>query len=110
MPLACLQLHPDRLTSPSAEAAILALFKKHIPGAQLLPGNDGGRFINVLFEIDSPAHAIELFVPFLDHRTLGQQITSSTILTTEGDQSWDDYFLLHHFDPTEELDEIDEEH
>lgn len=109
MPLACLQFHPDRLATPAAEGPVLALFKKHIPGAEFQSGNNDGRYINILFEIDSPAHAVALVLPFLEHSTLGPQITSSTILTTEGDAGWDDFFLLHHFDPTEELDEVDDE-
>lgn len=109
MPIACLQFQPDRLSTSSAEAAVVAMFKKHIPGAQFFPGNDEGRFINILFDVDSAEHAVAVIMPFLEHVTLGSQVASSTILTMEGEQGWDDYLLLHHFDPTVELDEVDDD-
>ena len=85
------------------------MFRKYIPGAAFHPGDDDGRYVNILFDVDSPAHAVAVVMPFLEHVTLGEQVTASTILTIEGEQGWDDYLLLHHFDPTIELDEVDED-
>lgn len=40
----------------------------------------------------------------LHHRRLGSALRESTIVTCEGSRGWDNYRLLHHFDPAQAVD------
>ena len=42
----------------------------------------------------------------LGHRVLGGRIRRSTIITCQGTRGWDNYRLLHHFDPEQRLDRL----
>ena len=42
----------------------------------------------------------------LRHRVLGARIRGSTIVTCQGTRGWDNYRLLHHFDPEQRLDRL----
>jgi len=38
--------------------------------------------------------------------TLGELVARSSIATCEGSRGWDDYLLLHHYDPKEHRDQL----
>src|SRR5829696_406131 len=42
----------------------------------------------------------------LQHRVLGARLRGSTIVTCQGTRGWDNYRLLHHFDPGQKLDPL----
>ena len=70
-------------------------------------GNDRGPYINYFFETRSPVktwNAVSMSA--LKHRGIGAQLRRSTIITCEGTRGWDNYLLLHHFNPKVELDRM----
>ena len=68
-------------------------------------GDDGGRFINVCFSTGSLAPLWrELQRSFLRGGVEHGACSKATIVTCEGSSGWDDYLLLHHFDPSQTVD------
>ena len=64
-------------------------------------------YLNFLFLSRSAARtwrAIQRIA--LRHRILGARISRSTIVTCQGTRGWDNYRLLHHFDPNQKLDKL----
>jgi hypothetical protein len=64
-------------------------------------------YFNFLFE--SPAVAKTwraVHSVALGHRTFGPALRRSTIVVCQGSRGWDNYRLLHHFDPKETLDSL----
>ncbi|TWU19186.1 hypothetical protein [Allorhodopirellula heiligendammensis] len=69
-------------------------------------GDDDGRYINIHIHSNSPAETWARIADlFLGTDFLSTEIRISSIVTVTGDAGWDDYLLLHHFDPSEELDQ-----
>jgi len=70
-------------------------------------GNDRGPYVNFHFigQNRSLTH-IWLLVRrrALNHRSLGALLRRGSIVTCEGSRGWDNYRLLHHFDPKVPLD------
>ncbi len=69
-------------------------------------GEDDGPYINVRFEAPDPIAAWAALRTTYKRPDVGREMASSTIATCEGEQGWDDYLLLHHFDPRVQLDEL----
>lgn len=103
------QLQPDLI--PGVDIAILRDVLAGLASSPLvenfesLEGKDQGRYIN--FNYQSPDHAA------LWHALSGilhgssksaSLLRAATIVACEGSHGWDDYLLLHHFNPTEPLD------
>lgn len=64
-------------------------------------------FVNFLFESTAVARtwrAVRALA--LGHRTFGRALRRSTIVVCQGSRGWDNYRLLHHFDPKETLDSL----
>ena len=64
-------------------------------------------YLNFLFAsvtVKRTWRAVQLIA--LNHRTLGRGIRRSTIITCQGTRGWDNYRLLHHFDPNQPLDKL----
>lgn len=69
-------------------------------------GEEDGGYINVTFAApDHVAGWMQLRALYDDSKA-GRQLAVSTIVVCEGERSWDDYLLLHHFDPGEKLDDV----
>ena len=66
-------------------------------------GDDGGPFINVNIDTDDIA---ALWAFMSSTLTSNPSLASATIVCCEGDNGWDDYLLLHHFDGNETLDAL----
>jgi len=68
---------------------------------------DGVRYINITF---TSSDIMQLWKTiqkqFLTETSAGIMFKSGSIIVCEGDFGWDDYLLLHHFDPLEKLDEL----
>src|SRR5688572_18089981 len=103
------QLHPDLI--PGMDIAtlrgVLAGLASNslVENFESLEGNDQGRYIN--FNYQSPDHAaLWHALSGILHGTneLASLLRASTILACEGSHGWDDYLLLHHFNPSEPLD------
>lgn len=72
-------------------------------------GNDNGPFVNITVRCTNPAALWGVVSNFLNGDTeLSEQIRSCSIVICQGDQEWDDYFLLHHFNTSLPLDEFSE--
>lgn len=96
---------PPRRVASMAE---LAASVSSVRAFSFRDGNDRGSYVNYLFETRSIAkswHAISMSV--LKHRRIGARLRRrSTIITSEGSRSWDNYLLLHHFNSKIELDHL----
>jgi hypothetical protein len=69
-------------------------------------GEDGGPYVNFSFWCDDVATLWRYIRAVLDAKTeFGRVLKSASMVMCEGDRGWDDYLLLHHFDPVVELDE-----
>ena len=59
--------------------------------------------MNWSFEVEKPP---PFWKAILESGALAR-ISRGAIITCQGKRGWDDYLLLHHFDPAEELDTLD---
>lgn len=82
---------------------VIEVLNKKMIVPEIQEGDDNGIYINVNFKTQNPIFT------WLDCRTelfncIG--FKESSIVTCEGECGWDDYLLLHHFDPKEKLNNI----
>ena len=85
--------------------ALCEIASKHSPdtAVEVEHGDDDGPYINVnIYDVDIPA----LWSAIGDAIQADPALASATIVCCEGDNGWDDYLLLHHFDKTESLDAL----
>ena len=66
-------------------------------------GEDRVRYVNINFELEDLARLWQALKPEIEGR---RSLSHSTSVVCEGNNSWDDYLLLHHYDSTLVLDEI----
>ena len=70
---------------------------------------DRGRadsWINFVFPASSIDRAWTVVQVVFGNRRWGAALRRSTIVTCQGSRGWDDYKLLHHFDPAQTLDRL----
>jgi hypothetical protein len=96
------QVQPARYTGPDLSEAVATLSQREI-GARITEGKDGGSYVNVDFEV---ADLSALWESIRKDLRAVPALAAATIVVCEGDQGWDDYLLLHHFDPAEPLDSL----
>jgi len=106
------QFQPQR--SPRLSTArVLALFAKSVAAEPIVrsfevqQGQDKGPYVNLHFATQNRSLAdvwalIKRRV--LADRAVGPALRRSCIVTCEGSRGWDNYLLLHHFDPKVSLD------
>jgi hypothetical protein len=100
-----IQLQPDRaarLDLSRARGIIEALAQDHaiVAGFDAQEGEDEGRYLNFTFLAKDPATLWQrIRANVLAEAVIGHEIASSSIIVCEGDHGWDDYLLLHHYDP-----------
>ena len=64
-------------------------------------------YINFLFTSTTPTQTWQAIQRLaLGHRRWGWRLRQSTIVTCQGSRGWDNYRLLHHFDPEQPLDRL----
>ena len=64
-------------------------------------------YFNFLFESPTVARTWRaVHLRALGHRTYGRALRRSTIVVCQGSRGWDNYRLLHHFDPKKALDSL----
>jgi hypothetical protein len=66
-------------------------------------GNDDGPYVNIFLRTDDVS---KLWVKIRTLLVMDANLAKCAIVTCEGEQGWDDYLLLHHFDGSEPLDQI----
>ena len=86
-------------------AGIRELSNSHSISLQVTEGQEEGRYINLIMEAANPRQTWEAISNEL---RLDTGFANAAIVCCQGDHGWDDYLLLHHFDRTEPLDELNE--
>jgi hypothetical protein len=96
------QLQPDR--SPTLDvSATVARLRALASDSWVSQGEDDGRHVNIGFGAADPA---ELWAAVQEHLRADAGLAGAAIVVCQGECGWDDYLLLHHFDPTEPLDQL----
>jgi hypothetical protein len=96
-----IQIQPARFPGLDLTAAIDCLSRLSTE-ARVGRGEDHGEYVNIDYETSRLA---ELWILVRAELLALPGLADATIVTCEGKFGWDDYLLLHHFDPTEPLDE-----
>jgi hypothetical protein len=97
-----MHLQPDRSPELNLSEAIARLARL-ADDVRVTEGEDERRYVSVDFKTtDLPGlwSAIRAVVQSLSG------LAGAAIIVCEGEHGWDDYLLLHHFDPSEKLDEL----
>ena len=96
------QLQPDR--SPTLDvSATVARLGALTSASRISESEDGGRYVNITFEAADPT---ELWAAVQEHLRADAGLAGAAIVVCQGERGWDDYLLLHHFDPIEPLDQM----
>jgi hypothetical protein len=102
----CIQLHlSPSVTGERAQELLVYILNATFPAmlASFERGTeDGISYVTMNFAIEDVSLLWNLVKTQLDVRNL----RSAAIVTCEGSNGWDDYLLLHSFDPDEEIDEL----
>jgi len=94
------QIQPGRSPMPNC-SEMVALLHGLSEGSGTNEGDDEGQYINVYLK------AVDVRGVWLQVQRLlseNPEFASAAIVTCQGDSGWDDYLLLHHFNPAEPLD------
>ncbi len=97
-----IQLQPDIDPTLNKEAVLAVLTDAGLM-AEIVEGEDEGRFINLNVNTDDVKLTWQqikkplLQIPY---------IQTACIIVCEGNHGWNDFLLLHHYDPAEVLDEL----
>lgn len=103
-----IQVHPARF-EVMTERDVLHIadrLKQHWPERiTVTTGNDDGRYIDITFESNKPAETwARLKRSFVCSELPESEFHKASIITVTGDDGWNDYLLLHHYDEAESLD------
>ena len=103
-----IQVQPDRLVALDAPDILNMAKRLELDWPEdcsITTGDDAGPYINIQVHSNSPAETwLRIAELFLGTDVLCTEVRTSSIITMTGDTGWDDYLLLHHFDPNVELD------
>lgn len=104
------QIQPERIRHGTADDLIRSL-RAAADGVVLEfrgqdTGDDAGPYINLSFVGADHVAAWARLRALYDATAIGRDLARSTIIVCEGEHGWDDYLLLHHFDPAEKLDSL----
>ena len=76
-------------------------------GHRFRNGNDNGDYYNFDFDTDQPAAFWnQVLTQVFASSDFGGEVRKSSMAICTGRNGWDDYLLIHHWDPAEELDEV----
>jgi len=95
------QIQPSRSPDLDIEEVVNRLLA--LAPATVSRGDDAGRYVNVDF---NPAEARGLWSAVEGQILTDQGLAGFSIVCCTGENGWDDYLLLHHYDPSEPLDEL----
>jgi hypothetical protein len=112
MTIFCIQVQPDR--APGLDigrvrglcvqlASDKALIERH----GVIEGDDGGPYLNLMFETPDAAKFWKMVETKIygDH-VVGGPMSQASLATCTGEHGWDDYLLLHHYDQGLQLDSL----
>lgn len=105
-----IQIQPERIDAaalarvrPAVES--LAGERALVAGFQTKEGDDEGAYLNFTFLAkDLAALWQRIERDLLDAPEFGADLAAAAIVICEGEDGWNDYRLLHHFDPELPLD------
>ncbi|XZE36713.1 hypothetical protein SH501x_002297 [Pirellulaceae bacterium SH501] len=106
----CCQIQIDRLATITEERVndICRALAARNPNINFESGEDDGRYVNLFVESYDAVAAWDLIeTTILSDGVIGPEMRTAAIVTITGRNGWDDYLLLHHFDPSETLDTIE---
>lgn len=110
----CIQVHPDRVKGLNMSA--LRLRCEALASSSLVhrfaqsEGVDSGRYVNIMFETaDVTALWSLVWREIYSDAAVGQPMRLASMAMCHGEQGWDDYLLLHHYDPAQPLDRLHSE-
>ena len=106
-----IQLQPELYTGDASHhidehvAAVKTIANTHDANSvvEVQHGDDNGAYTNININTDDPA---SLWNAISETITNDKSWASATIVCCEGDDGWDDYYLLHHFDETQQTDTL----
>ena len=107
----CIQVHPARapaldISRLKEECTVVAKRTAGIRGIGFTEGFDGGPYLNIVFAAENPIDAWEqLELELLESADFGADLKSCSMCMCTGENGWEDFVLLYHFDPKVELDE-----
>ena len=104
------QVVPGPSPDADVEAIVLSLERlarnpslaQHV---EVTRGVDEGNFVNVTFKTSDPGELWRAIQAALDLREASPAANMITAVC-EGDHGWDDYLLLHHRDPEQQVDRL----
>jgi hypothetical protein len=82
------------------EARVREALREALAGAEIDTGEEDGRYENFHFEAASPEDALSKVQVVFDSPNVGRAARASCIVTCQGENGWDDYLLLYHYDRT----------
>ncbi|WP_346840060.1 hypothetical protein [Microbulbifer sp. SAOS-129_SWC] len=101
-----IQLQPERSSNLEVEN-VLSVLEIEKLSPKISEGNDNGQYINIDFRVHSVYEVWNRLKPQL---FLCPGVKESSIVVCEGSQSWDNYLLLHHYDSSQETDDVPSNH
>ena len=107
-----IQIHPDVV--PELDLTLLRELFEHLGNTEATAlryrweeGDDNGKFVNLAFKTsDRSALWAVVEAELYGHPVLGDLLGKASMALCTGDNGWDDYLLLYHFNPKFEVDEI----
>lgn len=96
-----IQIHAAHSSGLDADVVIARL--QALAAAVVTRGEDAGPYINIDFQ---PSDVRSLWAAVREQVHANPALAACAIICCEGARGWDDYRLLHHFDPAERLDEV----
>ena len=87
----------------------LAQTEASVLRSKIEEGDDDGPYLNLMFKTADLARLWQVVQAELyGHPTLGTLLRQASMTLCTGETGWDDYLLLHHFNPAFELDTLGE--
>jgi hypothetical protein len=107
----CIQVHLARspkLNSDRLKNAceVIAKSTPGIRGIGINEGEEDGPYLNIVLAADAPEEVCPgIRLALLESADFGRDLKASCMCVCTGQNGWDDYLLLYHFDPGVPLDE-----
>ena len=97
-----IQLLPARCPGLDIAEAVARL-SRLAKDVSVTEGVDQGAYVNIALRAD---HIVGLWIKLREQLQADAALAGAAIVVCQGGHGWDDYLLLHHFDPLQALDEL----
>ena len=105
-----INFQPNRVPALDVAGVIFrlrALAAGWVEGLNVEQGDDDGPYVNITYTPrDLAGFWAHLRAEMDRDPIVCAALTRGSIIVCEGEHGWDDYLLLHHFDPDEPLDQL----